>query len=274
MKERAVGVLVTVLALVLGCLVIMPVAYGVSGAFKSTAEFGAYPPSFLPKSFGYLDNFHHVLETVPVGRYFLNSLVVASLTSAVRLVLAVLAAYAFVFYDFRGKRFLFLLILGTMMLPADTLLVTNYQTVAGMGLLDTYLGMCITAFVGASQMFMLRQNFRTLPRELNDAARIDGCGDLRFIASVLLPISRPVVATLMVQSFVTAWNSYLWPLMVTNHNDMRTVQVGLTMLTTVDATNYEAVLAGVTLSLIPAMLMFLVLRRNITRSMVTGALVG
>lgn len=273
-KERVLSIIVMMIALLLGALVILPVVYGVCGAFKSTAEFGAYPPSFLPRSFGYLDNFRHVLATVPVGRFFLNSVVVASLTTAVRIVLAVLAAYAFVFYDFAGKRFLFTIILGTMMLPADTLLVTNYQTVARLGLIDTYLGMCITAFVGASQMFMLRQNFRSMPKAFWDAARIDGCGDLRFIASVLMPISRPVLATLGVQSFVTSWNSYLWPLMVTNHNEMRTVQVGVTMLTTVDATNYEAVLAGVALSLIPAFLMFLLLRKNITRSMTAGALVG
>lgn len=274
MKERLISVLVTAAALLLGAVIVLPVVYGVFGAFKSPSEFLAYPPSFLPADFGHLDNFRHVLATVPVGRYFLNSLAVALIMSTVRVALAVLAAYAFAYFDFAGKRVLFLVILGTMMLPADTLLVTNYQTVARLGLIDTYLGMCITGFVGASAMFMLRQNFRTIPKAFFDAARIDGCGDVRYIVSVLAPISRPVLATLWVQAFVSAWNSYLWPLMVTNHNDMRTVQVGVTMLTTVDATNYEVVLAGVALSLIPAFLIFLALRRNITRSMTAGALVG
>ena len=273
-KMKWWDLLMTALALAAGLLVVLPVIYGVFGAFKSTAEFAAYPPTFWPKSFAYLDNFRHVLATVPMGRYFFNSLVVATLTSAVRLALAVLAAYAFVFYDFRGKKIFFFLILGTMMLPGDTLLVTNYQTVARMGLLDSYLGMSIVSFVGASQMFMLRQSFKASPTALRDAAMLDGCGDLRFIGSILVPVTKPILTTLFVQSFVTSWNGYLWPLMVTNHNEMRTVQVGITMLTTIEDTNYEVVLAGVALSLIPAMILFLVLRRNITKSMTAGSLVG
>lgn len=274
LRERLVSCVVTVLAMLLGALIVAPIVYGVLGAFKSPSEFAAYPPTVLPKSFGYWDNFRYVWQTVPMGRYFLNSMVVATLTGLVRVALAVLAAYAFAYYQFAGQRVLFLLILGTMMLPADTLLVTNYQTVARLGLLDTYLGMCITGFVGASQMFMLRQNFRSIPPAFFDAARLDGCGDLRYIRHVLLPLSRPIVATLFVQSFVSSWNSYLWPLMVTNNQLMRTVQVGVTMLTTTEATNYEVVLAGVTLSLIPALLMFLVLRKQLTRSMTAGGLVG
>ena len=123
-------------------------------------------------------------------------------------------------------------------------------------------------------MLMLRQSFRSSPSALRDASRLDGCGDLRFIWSVLLPVVRPVLVTLFMQSFVSAWNSYLWPLMVTNHNEMRTVQVGITMLTTVGDTNYGAVLAGVSLSLIPAFILFLVLRKNIARSMCAGSLAG
>ena len=182
---------------------------------------------------------------------------------------AVLAAYAFVFFEFRGKRLLFFFILATMMLPADTMIVTNYQTVARLGLLDNYLGMAIVSFVGASQMFMLRQHFLSSPRPLRDAAQLDGCGDIRFLISILLPVSRPLLVMLYVQGFVALWNTYLWPLLVTNHNDMRTIQVGITMLTTVEGTNYHQVLAGVAISLVPAFLLFLLLRKSITRGMVS-----
>lgn len=274
MKKGMGDTLLMAIGLAAGTAVVLPLIYGVCGAFKSAAEFAAYPPTFLPRSFGYLDNFRHVLATVPMGRFFLNSFTVAMLTSVVRLLLAVLAAYAFVFYDFAGKKLLFFVVLGTMMLPSDTLLVTNYQTVARLGLLDTYLGMSIVSFVGASQMFMLRQSFKSSPKALRDAAQLDGCGDLRFITSVLVPISKPILTTLFIQSFVASWNGYLWPLMVTNHNSMRTVQVGITMLTTVEDTNYEVVLAGVAISLIPAVILFLLLRRNITKSMTAGSLVG
>lgn len=215
-----------------------------------------------------------MLNAIPVGRFFLNSLVVALLVSIVRLVCAVLAAYAFACYRFRGQGVLFVLILATMMLPPDTLLVTNYQTVSRMGLLNTYLGMSIVSFVGASQMFMLRQAFRGIPSDFRQAAWMDGCGDLRFLWQIMLPMTRPVLVTLFVQSFVAAWNTYLWPLMSTTHNEMRTIQVGIGMLTSLEGTNYEVVLAGVTLSLLPAMFVFLFLRRAITRAMTGGALVG
>ncbi|MBQ9263185.1 MAG: carbohydrate ABC transporter permease [Clostridia bacterium] len=169
---------------------------------------------------------------------------------------------------------MFFLLLGTMMLPADTLIITNYQTVSRLGLLDTYLGMGIVSFVGASQMFMLRQHFLSSPTPIREAAQIDGCGDVRFIASILTPMSLPLLLTLFLQSFVTQWNAYLWPLLVTNTNAMRTVQVGITMLTTIEGTNYEVVLAGAAVAMVPAALLFLFLRRSITRTMNGGALIG
>lgn len=274
MRRRLSGAFWSVIALLAGLLVIFPVLYGVMGAFKSVGEFGKYPPTFLPASLSYTDNFRQVLDMVPVARFFLNSFIVAAMGSGAKLLVALLAAYAFSFYDFHGKNFLFFLLLGTMMLPEDTVLVTNYQTVSHLGLLNTYLGMSIVSFVGASQMFMLRQSFKAAPQALREAAELDGCGDLRFLRHILIPITMPLLVTLFVQSFVTQWNSYLWPLMVTNVNSMRTIQVGITMLTGLEDTNYHVVLAGVTLSLIPALLVFLLMRGRIAKAMTAGAVVG
>jgi len=276
LKQRRMlgGIAVQITALLVGLTIIFPIIYGILGAFKSPAEFSAYPPSFWPKSFAYTQNFQDAFARVPFLRYGLNSLIVALIGTTARLLFAVLAAFAFAFYDFRFKKTLFLVILATMMLPGDTLLVTNYLTVSRLGLLNSYLGMAITSFVGATQMFMLRQSFLTFPRDLKEAGQIDGCGDLRFLATILLPISKPVLVTLSVQSFVTLWNAYLWPLLVTNSTNMRTIQVGITMITSFEDTNYHLVLAGETLSLIPAFLLFIVLRRNIHRNMTAGALVG
>ncbi len=275
-KQRAFvsGLMVQLAALALGLMIVFPILYGILGAFKSAAEFSAYPPGFWPRSFAYTQNFQDAVQRVPFLRYGFNSLVVALMGSSVRLLFAVLAAFAFVFYNFRFKKALFLVILATMMLPGDTLLVTNYLTVSRLGLIDSYLGMAITSFVGATQMFMLRQSFLTFPRDLRDAGAIDGCGDLRFLTTILLPVTRPVLVTLFAQSFITIWNAYLWPLLVTNSSHMRTVQVGITMITSFEDTNYHLVLAGVALSLLPSFLLFLILRRNIQRNMTAGALVG
>ena len=257
-----------------GCVLLFPLFYGLMGAFKTPAEFSAYPPTVFPRSFANLDNFRAVFTQVPMARHVLNSLITSVITSVVRLAVAALAAYAFAFYEFKGQRVLFFLILGTMMLPADTLLITNYQTVSRLGLLDSYLGICIVTFVGASQMFMLRQHFKTAPTAVREAAQLDGCGDLRFALSILLPMSLPLMLILFVQTFVIQWNAYLWPLLVTNSNQMRTVQVGVTMLTSVESTNYETVLAGAVVAMLPAALLFAALRRSLTRTMSQGAVIG
>ncbi len=259
----------TAFTILLGILVVFPVLYGALGAFKTEGEFYAYPPTVFPKNFQ-LGNFAKVIEQVPMARYFLNSSIIAFGGAFIRVLIAVLAAYAFAYYDFKGKKFLFFVFLGTMMLPADTLLITNYQTVSTLGLMDTYLGVMIVSFVGATQMFMLRQSFMQAPLSQREAAQLDGCGEMRFLAGILVPSVKPVLVILYTQSFISLWNSYLWPLLITNHNDMRTVQVGVTMLTTVEDTNYHLVLAGVALALIPALLVFFLLRRQIARSLQDG----
>lgn len=272
--RKTENILVTVVAMGMAVILVFPLFYAFCGAFAAPAEFAAAEGGLLPESFFYLENFAEVFRTIPVGRYLLNSLIVAALGTAVRLVCATLAAYAFTFFEFKGKKLLFFVVLGTMMLPADTLIIQNYLTVSRMGLLDNYIGMCCVSFVGASQMFMLRQKFKTLQKDFRDAALIDGCGDLTFLWYILLPMARPVLLTLLVQSFVTLWNAYLWPLLVTNTPSMRTVQVGLTMLTSMEDSNYTVVLAGTVLVLIPAFFLFLLLRKNIVKGTTTGALVG
>lgn len=274
-KARRVGSwVVGIIAVLIGLIIIFPIFYTFTTAFKARAELSVYPPTVLPNSFGYLDNFTTALDRAPLFRFMLNSLIMGAMGCIMRISFAVLAAYAFAYYDFKGKNFFFFLIMATMMLPGDTLLVTNFLTVSQLGLIDTYLGMCITSLVGASQMFMLRNNFKGLPRALRDAAFIDGCGDIRYLFRIILPLSKPVILTLMVQAFVTMWNAYLWPLLVTNKPNMRTVQVGVTMLTTPLDTNYTLVLAGVSIILIPSFALFIILRKNITRGITVGALVG
>ena len=273
-KKRVLSVVVALVAVAIGLVIVFPIIYTVTTAFKPRAEVLTYPPTVFPESFGYFGNFKAALERAPLFRFMVNSLIMGVMGCVLRITFALLAAYAFAYFEFKGKNFLFYLLLATMMLPGDTLMVTNYLTVSQLGLVNTYLGMCITSLVGATQMFMLRQNFKTLPKSLRDAAFIDGCGDIRYLLRVILPMSKPVVLTLMVQAFVTLWNAYLWPLLVTNKTNMRTVQVGVTMLTTWEDNNYSLVLAAVAIMLVPSFILFVILRRNITRGITAGALVG
>lgn len=272
MKRKAFYFLSDLIVLCMGLLVFFPIVYGFLGAFKAPFEFAKQPPALFPESFRNLANFAEVFRLIPLPRLFLNSLIVACFSALVRIACAALAAYAFACFSFRGKHVLFLILLGTMMLPPETLTIGNYRTVARLGLLDTYLGISIVSFVGASQMFMLRQAFLQTDPELQDAAFLDGCGDMRYLLRILLPMNLPILTTLFLQAFVAQWNAYLWPLLVTNTPGMRTVQVGITMLTTVEGTNYETILAGVSLALIPSFLLFFLLRNRMTGSMKNGSL--
>ena len=272
-KRRVTGALVTVFAIAIGLVLAFPVFYCVLSAFKTPSEFMS--PDLLPDSFANLENFKNAMQRAPLLRYMLNSCIVSLMGTVVRLVFSICAAYVFTNYNFRLKNFCFFLVLGTMMMPGDILLVTNYATVSKLGLLNSYLGMCIVSFVSASQMFMLRQRFMSVPRDLRDAAVIDGCGDLRYIVFMLIPICKPIIVTLFVQSFITLWNAYLWPLIVTASSaDRRTVMVGITKLNSWEDTNYELVLAGVTISLIPSLILFIIMRRNMQKGGTDGALVG
>ena len=272
-KELIEEIVVSLVAIALGLVIIFPLIYCFLSSFKTPSEF--LDPKLLPSSFLNLDNYKAALERGNLLRYILNSFVIAFLGSAIRLIFSILAAYVFAFYDFRGKNVVFFMILGTMMIPSDVLLATNYLTVSRLHLLNTYMGVMVVSFVSASATFMLRQRFKTIPRDMREAASMDGYGDIWFILRVLLPITRPVVTTLFVQSFISLWNSYLWPLIATASSpEMRTVMVGITRLNSWEDENYQLVMAGVVISLIPSIILFLIMRRSLRKGGLEGSLVG
>lgn len=272
-KELVEEIVVSLVAIALGLVIIFPLIYCFLSSFKTPSEF--LDPKLLPSSFLNLDNYKAALERGNLLRYILNSFVIAFLGSTIRLIFSILAAYVFAFYDFRGKNVVFFMILGTMMIPSDVLLATNYLTVSRLHLLNTYMGVMVVSFVSASATFMLRQRFKTIPRDMREAASMDGYGDIWFILRVLLPITRPVVTTLFVQSFISLWNSYLWPLIATASSpEMRTVMVGITRLNSWEDENYQLVMAGVVISLIPSIILFLIMRRSLRKGGLEGSLVG
>ena len=272
-KELVEEIVVSLVAIALGLVIIFPLIYCFLSSFKTPSEF--LNPKLLPSSFLNLDNYKAALERGNLLRYILNSFVIAFLGSTIRLIFSILAAYVFAFYDFKGKNVVFFMILGTMMIPSDVLLATNYLTVSRLHLLNTYMGVMVVSFVSASATFMLRQRFKTIPRDMREAASMDGYGDIWFILRVLLPITRPVVTTLFVQSFISLWNSYLWPLIATASSpEMRTVMVGITRLNSWEDENYQLVMAGVVISLIPSIILFLIMRRSLRKGGLEGSLVG
>ncbi len=261
-------------AFALGLLIIFPIFHGFMSAFKTDGAIDAYPPRLLPESFLYLENFIQAIFHSMVPRYMLNSLFIAVTVTLVRLIISSTAAYAFAFMNFKGKNVLFFYIIGTMMIPPEALLISNYLTISRLGLIDTYLGVMAVYFVSATQVFMLRQNFKTVSKSLREAAFLDGCTDLKFYVNICIPISVPVFTSLGISSFIHVWNAYLWPLLVTNDDAMRTVQVGISLLSSPDAPVKGPVFAAVALSLLPAVVIFAISQRSIVQGISSGAVKG
>lgn len=264
----------SIFSLLLGLFVAFPLYYVILAGFKTEGEFGSFPPTILPNSFTYIENFKEVLFNSMIPRFMLNSLMIGSIVTIVRLILSTLAAYALAFINFPGRKFMFIFILGTMMIPGEALLISNFITVSKLHLLNSYLGIMIVSFVSATQVFMLRQSFKSISGTLREAAFLDGCGDFKFYSRICIPVSVPILISLGLSSFVGVWNSYLWPLLVTTKEEMRTVQVGITLLSAHEGSNNTLVFAGITVILIPTLILFALFQRKIVGGMFNGAIKG
>lgn len=272
-KKDAGKVLFQAFAILLGLLIFFPIIYCFFVSFMMPNQVQSIPPTIFPKQWT-LDNYQNVLETTTIGRFMINSLIVAGASSVIRLIIASFAAFAFSFYEFKGRNALFMLCLGTVMIPSDVVLVTNYQTISRLGLINTYIGMISVFCVSAMNIFMMRQNFLTFSRTLQEAAYIDGCSNIHFFFKILLPTSTPVLTTVFISSFISTWNTYLWPMLVTNNPLMRTVQVGVTMLNNEDGNVYGPIMAASMMVLVPTALIFLIFRKKIVSGMMGGAVKG
>ncbi|WP_426451462.1 carbohydrate ABC transporter permease [Paenibacillus sp. S-38] len=254
-------------------LTLYPILYTVSASFMTSGEAASSPPKLLPASL-YLGNYTEVTDLLPIGRFIGNSFLISTAIMLGQLLTASMAAYAFSFLRFAGRSLLFGLFLSTMMIPWEVTVIPNYLTVKSWDWLDSYQALIVPFLASAFGVFLLRQFFLQLPRELFEAARIDGCGHIRSFLRIVLPLSKPALATLGVYSFLNHWNMYLWPLLVTNGEEMRTVQIGISMLQFEEMTSWNLVLAGVVLVLLPSLLLLVLGLKQLVRGMTAGAVKG
>lgn len=272
-KKVVKNVLFQIFAVIVGIVIISPIIYAFFISIMPSNQILSNPPKLIPRSVT-LDHYKSAISATTLGRYMLNSLVLADVSSIVRIITASMAAYAFAFYEFKGKNFIFAIVMGTVMIPGDVVLVTNYQTVSRLGLVNTYLGMMVVFLVSAMNIFIMRQNFLTFSKEIKEASEVDGCGNFRFFATILLPLNKPVITTVFISAFMGTWNTYLWPMMVTNQNELRTIQVGVTMLNFPEGTVYGPIMAASILALLPIAVIFVIFRRQIVGGLMGGAVKG
>jgi len=259
--------------LVVGGIVVFPIYMTVVNSLLPSTAIIAWPPELFPFNPQW-DNFKKALDEVPLARYMLNSLIMSGVIVIGQLVTAALAAYAFAFLRFPGRTLLFVLFLSTLMVPWEVSIVPNYQTIQWLGWLDSYQALTVPFLATGLGTFLLRQHFLTIPQELRDAAAIDGYGHLRFLFFVVLPLSRAVLAALAVFGFLQAWNQYLWPLLVTNEDNMRTVQIGLAQLRGREVDTFNITMAATVISALPMLIMLVLFQRQLVRGLTAGAIKG
>lgn len=264
------------MCLVIGVILMFPLFYAVLISFMPQQEILTTELKLFPSVFGYLENYKIVFQQTRVFRFMLNSFIMAFVSSLVRILVASLAAYSFAFFEYKGKRILFYLVVGSMIIPADVLVLQNYFTTAELGLINTYLGMMVVFFISGMNIFVMRQNFMSYSKTIREAALVDGCSNFKFYSKILMPSNRPAITTVFISSFVGTWNTYLWPLLVTNVNEMRTAQVAVTMLNINEGSSYGpgAVMAAAVVILIPSIAIFLIFQRRIVGGFMAGAVKG
>ena len=253
----------TVAAWILGFLWILPLLYAVWTAFHP-AEFSARFVLAAPLT---LDNFQRAWDAAPFARYFLNSFLLVTLVLAAQLVLCTLAAYAFARFEFPGKEIAFILVLVQLMIMPDVLIVENYRTMARLGILDSIPAIGLPYMASAFGIFLLRQTFKTVPRELDEAARVEGATPLQVLWKVYVPLARPVYLAYGLVSVSYHWNNFLWPLIVTSSVSSRPVTVGLQVFSSSDqGVDWSVITAATLMSSGPLLVAFLLFQRQFVQS--------
>ncbi|MDH2427126.1 carbohydrate ABC transporter permease [Sphaerisporangium sp. TRM90804] len=248
-----------------------PFLWTVLGSFKPDAEIRRDPPTFLPAEW-IGGNYAALFERMDVVTVTINSVVVASVVVASNLLFCSLVAYALTKLDFAGGRLVFGLVLLQMMVPGIVLLIPQFVTIASLNLADTYAGIVLPGLVTPLGVFMMRQFMADIPDELVQAARVDGSGEFRIFFQIVMPLCKPVLATLGLITFMGSWNAFLWPAVVAQHKEMYTLPVALASLSGRDSVHYGMLLAGVVVVITPVLLLFVALQRYFVQGVATAGL--
>lgn len=257
-------------AVIIALITVYPFLWMIATSFKPESEIYSNSLSLFTPNMS-IDNYNNVFETIPFLRYFMNSLVLAVGGVLTNVFFGALAGYSFAKLKFRGKKGTFLMFLSTMMIPGIVTMIPQFLVLknfplfggnnifgqGGQGLINNYLAILLPGAVGAYAIFFMKQFFETLPDDLGEAARIDGCGEFGIFARIYLPLIKPAAVTLGIMTFQSGWNSFMWPMIVLNSDEMMTIQVGLSTFQYQYNSNYGALMAGTVIATIPTLLVFI-----------------
>ncbi|MCJ7723270.1 MAG: carbohydrate ABC transporter permease [Anaerolineales bacterium] len=258
------------IAIFVALTVIFPLIWILLTAFKSLPETYIWPPTLLPANWRF-DSFSQLFQVVPFARFFLNSVWVSLPICILNLLFCSLAGYVFAKFQFPGKSILFIIVLATIMIPFQVTMIPAFSILVELGWNNSYLGLIVPGMVGAFGIFLMRQFMMSIPTELIEAARIDGAGEFRIYTQIIIPSSKPAFAALAIFTFLENWNSFLWPLIVIDTPQMRTLPLGLALLKTQFISQWPLIMAATLLSSLPVILVYIIFQRQFIRGiLLTG----
>lgn len=275
-RGRAVKILTYILLVCWALIVLFPFYWMLLTSVKSYSE---YNSEYIPKLFTLsptLQNYVDAFTQVPLAQYFLNTLIFTVITTAIMLVVATLAAFAFARLEFRGKNLLFVFFLSLMMIPGELVVITNYVTITNLDLRNTFSGLILPSVMSVFYVYLLKENFEQIPDSLYYAAKVDGTSDLRYLLKVMIPISRPTLITITILKVIECWNSYIWPRLITDDENYYLVSNGIQEIREngFGRENIPAMMAAVTAISAPLILLFLIFRRKIMEGVSRGGTKG
>lgn len=254
-------------------VMVLPFLWMISTSLKAPAEVFTYPPVWIPRP-PVWENYSRTVSVMPFGRFYLNSLIVAASVTALQLLTSSLAAFAFARLRFRGREVIFLLYLATLMIPFQVTMIPNFILMRYFGWFDTYQALILPPAFSAFSTFLMRQYFLGIPRELDDAARLDGASSFRIWWQIILPLSGPVIAALTIFTFLNSWNDFLWPLVITNSLEMRTLPVGLTAFQGQYKVEWHLLMAGSVIAILPVLVVYIIGQKSFVQGITLSGLAG
>lgn len=272
-KKRIVNTLLYAILTIGALTMLLPFFWMISTSFKTAGQAVAMPPVWIPKDLQ-ISNYEKALSMAPFGKYFLNSVLVTAISTTGELITTILAAFAFSRLEFYGKNVLFMLLISTMMVPGELLTIPNFVTLSKWQLINTYPSLFLPFLANVFSIYILKEAFEAIPDEIYYAAKVDGSSDWRYLWTVMVPMAKSSIVSIAILGIVGSWNSFMWPLIVTTEQSMRTLPVGLQAFTTEAGTQFELLMAASTIVVIPMIIVYLLLQKNIIEGLASGGSKG
>lgn len=261
------------LLVIFAIITVFPFYWMISSSLKSGFEVIQTPPTMLPENVMW-SNYSTAFSMAPFGRYFINTIIVTVLSIVSTVVISILSAFAFSHLEFKGRDLIFSIFIASMMIPGEVLIVNNFKTISNLEMIDTYTSLFIPYAASVLYIYMLREFFLTVPKPLYYAAKIDGAGDWKFLWKVLVPIAKPSIITISILVGINSWNAFLWPLLVTNNENMRVLATGLTAFQSDAGNQYELLMAASSIITVPIVGVYVFLHKKIMNGISLGGTKG